>query len=123
MIAGIGVPTAGIQSRRLNLRHIAKLRQAPFSAAARALSHLGLGRLRNLDPKPPVQRDEWDGPGDLINIDIKTLARFQKVGHRISAGWQRGLSSSVGYEMTMSPLMTPDGWPMPRCLRTSRSRL
>jgi len=29
------------------------------------------GRLRNLDPKPPVQSYEWERPGDLIHIDAK----------------------------------------------------
>ncbi len=39
-----------LRHQRLHLRHIARLLQAPFSTAARALSRLGLGRLRNLDP-------------------------------------------------------------------------
>jgi hypothetical protein len=64
----------------LHLRHIARLLQAPFSTVARTLSGLGLGRLRNLEPKPPVQRYEWERPGDLIHVDVKTLARFRKVG-------------------------------------------
>ena len=72
-----------LRHQRLHLRHIARLLQAPFSTDARALSRLGLGRLRNLEPKPPVQRYEWDRPGDLIHVDIKSLARFRKVGHRI----------------------------------------
>ena len=73
-----------LRHQRLHLRHIARLLQAPFSTDARALSRLGLGRLRNLEPKPPVQRYEWDRPGDLIHVDIKSLARFRKVGHRIT---------------------------------------
>ena len=72
-----------LRHQRLHLRHIARLLQAPFSTVARALSRLGLGRLRNLDPKPLVQRYEWERPGDLIHIDIKSLARFRWVGHRI----------------------------------------
>jgi len=60
--------------------------QAPFSTVAGALSRLGLGRLRNLEPKSPVQRYEWERPGDLIDIDIdiKSMALFRKVGHRIT---------------------------------------
>jgi hypothetical protein len=42
--------------QRLHLRHIARLLRAPFSTVARTLSSLGLGRLRNLEPKPPVHR-------------------------------------------------------------------
>ncbi len=42
-----------------DLRHIARLHNAPFSTVASALSRLGLGRLRNLEPRPPMQRYEW----------------------------------------------------------------
>ena len=86
-----------LRHQRLHLHHIDRLLQAPFSTVARALSRLGLGRLRNLEPKPPVQRYEWERPGDLIHIDIKSLARFRKVGHRITGDRQRGRSYGVGY--------------------------
>ena len=84
--------------QRLHLRHIARLLAAPFSTVARALNGLGLGRLRNLDPKPPVQRYERERPGDLIHIDVKKLARFRKVGHRITGNRQQGRSAGVGYD-------------------------
>ena len=87
-----------LRHQRLHLRHIARLLQAPFSTVARALSRLGLGRLRNLDPKPLVQRYEWERPGDLIHIDIKSLARFRRVGHRITGDRQKGRSYGVGYD-------------------------
>jgi len=45
-----------LRYQRLHLWYIARLLQAPFSPVARALSRLGLGRLRNLEPKPPMQR-------------------------------------------------------------------
>jgi len=57
-----------LRHQRLHLRHIARLLQAPFSTVARALSHLGLERLRNLEPKVPVQRYERGQPGDLIQV-------------------------------------------------------
>jgi transposase InsO family protein len=87
-----------LRDQRLHLRHIARLLQAPFSSVARTMHRLGLGRLRNLWPKPPVQRYEWERPGDLIHIDVKTLARFRKVGHRITGYRQQGRSYSVGYD-------------------------
>ncbi len=34
------------------------------------MRRLGLNRLRNLDPKPPVQRYQWEQPGDMIYVDI-----------------------------------------------------
>jgi transposase len=87
-----------LRHQRLHLRHIARLLHAPFSTVARTLSRLGLGRFRNLEPKPPVQRYEWERPGDLIHIDIKSLARFRKVGHRITGDRQQGRSTGVGYD-------------------------
>ncbi len=70
---------------------------APFSTVARALNRLGLGRLLNLEPKPPVQRYERETPGDLIHIDGKKLARFREVGHRITGNRQRGSLPGVNY--------------------------
>ncbi len=87
-----------LRHQRLHLRHIARLLAAPFSSVARALNRLGLGRLRSLEPKPPVQRYEWERPGDLLHIDVKTLARFRKVGHRITGDRQKGRSYRVGYD-------------------------
>ena len=87
-----------LRHQRLHLRHITRLLQSPFSTVARALSRLGLGRLRNLEPKPPVQRYEWDRPGDLIHIDVKAQGRFRKVGHRITGDRQQGRAYGVGYD-------------------------
>ena len=87
-----------LRHQRLHLRHIARLLAAPFSTVARTLSRLGLGRLRNLEPRPPVQRYEWDRPGDLIHVDIKSLARFRQIGHRITGDRQKGRSYGVGYD-------------------------
>ncbi len=77
-----------LRHQRLHLSHIARLLVAPFSTVARVLNRLGQGRLRNLEPKPPIQRYERDRPGDLIHIDAKKLARFRKVGHRITGNRQ-----------------------------------
>jgi hypothetical protein len=87
-----------LRHQRLHLPHIARLLTAPFSTVARALNHLGLGRLRNLDSKPPVQRYERQAPGELIHIDVKKLARFRRVGHRITGNRQQGRSTGVGYD-------------------------
>ena len=87
-----------LRHQRLHLRHIARLLAAPFSTVARVLNRLGLGRLRNLEPKPLVQRYERETPGDLIHIDVKKLARFCRVGHRITGNRQQGRSAGVGYD-------------------------
>ena len=59
-----------LHHQRLHLRHIARLLAAPFSTVARTLNRLGLRRLRNLEPKAPVQRYERQTPGDLIHIEV-----------------------------------------------------
>ena len=68
----------------LRQHHIARLLAAFFSTMARALNRLGLGRLGNLEPKPPIQRYASERSDDLIHIDVKKLVPFRKVGHRIS---------------------------------------
>jgi hypothetical protein len=52
--------------------------------------------LQNLDPKPPVQRYERQTASDLIYIDVKKLARFRRVGHRITGKRQQGSSTGAG---------------------------
>ncbi len=71
---------------------------APFSTVARALNRLEFGQLQNLEPKLPVQRYKRYTPGDLIQADVKKLARFRKVGHRITGNHQQGSSTGVGYD-------------------------
>ena len=56
----------------------------PRSTVAAVLHRLGLGRLQNLDPKPPVRRYEREQPGDLVHLDVKKLGRFREAGHRVT---------------------------------------
>jgi hypothetical protein len=56
------------------LRRISWLQLVPISTLARAMRRLGLNRLRNLDPKPPVLRYRWEQTGDMIHVDTKQLA-------------------------------------------------
>jgi len=46
----------------------------------------------------PVRRYQWDQPGDMIHVDIKQLARFNRVGHRITGDRRLGRLSGAGYE-------------------------
>ena len=57
----------------------------------------GVGRLRDLEPRPPVVRYQRERAGELIHLDIKKLARIERIGHRIhgdrsktveGAGWE-----------------------------------
>jgi transposase InsO family protein len=67
------------------------------STVSAVLRRLGLGRLRYLNPPPPVQRYEWARPGELVHLDTKKLGRIVQPGHRITgnprdsvvgAGWE-----------------------------------
>ncbi len=46
---------------------------------------LGLGRLKDLEPKPPVRRYQWEGPGDMIQVGTKQLARSERGRPKTSA--------------------------------------
>jgi len=67
----------------------------PLSTVGVVLRRHGLGRLRALDPRPPVVRYERERPGELIHVDIKKLGRIDGVGHRIS-GDRTGQSNKRG---------------------------
>ena len=67
------------------------------STVSAALVRLGLGRLRYLNPPPPVQRYEWQRPGELIHVDIKKLGRFVRAGHRVT-GHRHTPSAGRGWE-------------------------
>ena len=41
---------------------------------------MDLGRLRNLQPTAPVLQYQWEQPGGMIQVDIKQLASFPRVG-------------------------------------------
>jgi transposase InsO family protein len=66
------------------------------STVSAVLARRGLGPWRALEPPRPPCRYERRRPGDLLHLDIKTLGRFWKPGHRVvndrhtrsrGAGW------------------------------------
>jgi transposase InsO family protein len=87
-----------LRHQRCTLRRIARVLSAPLATVGRLMKALGLGRLKNLDPKPPVRRYQWERPGDMIHVDTKQLARFERVGHRITGDRRQGSSRGAGYE-------------------------
>jgi transposase InsO family protein len=67
------------------------------STISAVLARLGWGRLRYLNPPPPVRRYEWARPGELVHLDTKKLGRIVQPGHRVTgnprdsvvgAGWE-----------------------------------
>ena len=69
------------------------------ATVSRVRQRLGLSRMRDLEPAPPVHRYERQEPGEMIHLDTKKLGRFERVGHRIT-GDRTGQSNSrgVGWE-------------------------
>lgn len=67
------------------------------STVAGWLTRMRPGRLDALEPKPPVRRHQRERPGELLHLDIKKLARFEGVGHRMT-GNRRGASDGMGYD-------------------------
>ena len=58
-----------LRHERCTMRRIAKALAAPLSTVGRLLKALGLGRLRNLQPKEPVRRYQWPQAGNMIHVD------------------------------------------------------
>ena len=74
-------------------------RQVGVSPAtvSRGLRRRGLSWTKDLAPPAPIRRYERANPGELLHLDIKKLARFEKIGHRIT-GERTGQNRGVGSE-------------------------
>jgi hypothetical protein len=69
-----------------------------FPETGDTLKAIGLGRLKHMQAPVPVRRYQWARPGDMINVEIKQLARFDRVGHRITGNRRLGRSPGARYE-------------------------
>jgi transposase InsO family protein len=67
------------------------------ATVSRILRRLKLSRMRDLDPKPPVQRYEHAAAGDLLHLDIKKLGRIVRPSHRVT-GDRRDSVEGAGWE-------------------------
>lgn len=70
----------------------------PRSTVSLVLRRLGLGKLKHLEPKPPVICYERSRPGEMIHLDIKKLGRFHAAGHRVTGDRRLGRSSHAGWD-------------------------
>lgn len=86
-----------LRRHRMTGQKIADQLRMPRSTVARLLSRAGMGRLHLLDPKEPVRRYQRERPGELLHLDVKKLARFRTVGHRMTGDRSRQ-SRGVGWE-------------------------
>ncbi len=69
----------------------------PLTTVAGWLTRLQIGRRAALEPKPPVRRYQRQRPDELLHLDIKRLARFDRVGHRIT-GHRHSRNKGLGYD-------------------------
>lgn len=86
-----------LRRRRYTGLRIAEELGLALSTVSLWLRRLGLGRLRDLEPKPVIVRYEKKRPGELLHLDTKKLGRIQGVGHRIT-GQRRGKRHGLGWE-------------------------
>jgi len=88
-----------LRRQRWTGSHIAMETGVSPATVSRVLKRAGLSKLKDLDPAEPARRYERDHPGELIHLDIKSLGRFERTGHRIT-GDRTGQSNSrgVGWE-------------------------
>ena len=82
---------------RLTAEEIAAKLHLARSTVAAWLKRRGLARLKSLEAPVQVVRYQRQRPGELIHLDIKKLARFERVGDRIT-GNRLGASAKVGYD-------------------------
>ena len=86
-----------LRRRRWSGTKIARRLSLTRSTVSLWLRRLGMGRLRDLEPKKEPVRYEWSRAGELVHIDTKKLGRIGCVWHRIH-GDRRRSSRGVGWE-------------------------
>jgi hypothetical protein len=80
------------------MRPASARRAAPASTIAGHFARLGIGRLSALEERPPVLHFERERLGELLHLDTGRLARFERVGRRIT-GDRCGASDGLGWEV------------------------
>jgi len=86
-----------LREARLPGAAIAARLRLPRSTVGAVLRRRGLQRLPPLSPPPPVQRYERARAGELLHVDIKTLGRIGRIGHRIHGDRRQGVRG-IGWE-------------------------
>jgi transposase InsO family protein len=88
-----------VELRRLRMpgKEIAATVGVSPATVSRVLKRLGLNKLSALEPAEPPRRYQRERPGEMLHIDIKKLARFDQVGHRITGDRQTN-SRGAGWE-------------------------
>jgi transposase InsO family protein len=84
-----------LRHERMTGAAIARRLKLPRTTVSGWLTRLGMGRLKLIEPKAPVQRYERERAGELVHIDTKKLGRFARPGHRVT-GDRTGQSNARG---------------------------
>jgi transposase InsO family protein len=82
---------------RMTGEEIALRLRLPRSTVASHLRRLRLGRLAALEPSEPARRYSRARAGELVHLDVKKLACFRRIGHRITGDRRQG-SEGAGWE-------------------------
>lgn len=62
---------------------------------SRVLRRAGISHLPDLDPAPRVRRQQRAHPGELFHLDIKTLGRVERAGHRVTGYRRDGMNAAA----------------------------
>ena len=86
-----------LRRQRRTYRWISLELGVSVSTVGRIAKQAGINRLSALEPAPEITRYTRERAGEMIHLDIKKLARFNKPGHRVTnerrkdsigAGWE-----------------------------------
>jgi transposase InsO family protein len=69
------------------------------STVAGWLTRRGLGRLVDQTETAPARRYQRERPGELIHLDMKKLARFWRIGHRVTGDPRDHLNRGAGWDV------------------------
>jgi transposase InsO family protein len=86
-----------LRRKRWTQAAIAEHLAMPLSTVGAVCRRHEVGRLRDLEPRPPVVRYERENAGELVHLDIKKLARIERIGHRIHGDRSRSVGGA-GWE-------------------------
>jgi transposase InsO family protein len=89
---------AALRRQRMTAAAIARRLRLKRATVAGWLQRLGMGRLKLIEPKPPVLRYERAKAGELVHLDIKKLGRFQRPGHRATGSRIGSRNAHAGWD-------------------------
>lgn len=91
---------AVLRLRRLRMTgaEIAEVLGMALSTVSLIMRRAGVGRRSRLEPLEPLNRYEHERPGELVHLDIKKLARFDRAGHKLLGRGRGRFETGAGYE-------------------------